>query len=148
MTDEKTLALYNRWLHKDCVVIDVYEQDRYLFLQKLYAVTSTHLYISSENEGEYFKVPRDSREGFDRIQIGDNVGILKMGDETYLAFDEFLLLECNIKSTGQTGIDETTDRDIRPMGIYSVAGVRRESLQPGLNIVVGRDGKARKMMVK
>ena len=63
-------------------------------------------------------------------------------------FDEFLLLECNIKSTGQTGIDETTDRDIRPMGIYSVAGVRRESLQPGLNIVVGRDGKARKMMVK
>ena len=91
VTDEKTLALYNRWLHKDCVVIDEYEQDRYLFLQKLFAVTSTHLYISSENEGEYYKVPRDSREGFDRIQIGDNVGILKMGDETYLAFDEFLL---------------------------------------------------------
>ena len=111
VTDEKTLALYNRWLHKDCVVIDVYEQDRYLFLQKLYAVTSTHLYISSENEGEYFKVPRDSREGFDRIQIGDNVGILKMGDETYLAFDEFLLYI------------PITDSELKKYGIERVKGI-------------------------
>ena len=54
-------------------------------------MTKTHLYIPSENEGEYFKVPKSSFDGFDRIQITDNVGTMVMNGKTYLAFDEFML---------------------------------------------------------
>ena len=56
-------------------------------------------------------MPRDSREGFDRIQIGDNVGILKMGDKSYLAFDEFLLYI------------PITDNELKKYGIERVKGI-------------------------
>lgn len=90
-TDEKVISQYERWLNKECVIVKPYQHLEYNFYPNLYAVTQTHLYIPSETEGEFYKVPKDAHEGFDRIQIDDNVGTLRMNGKTYLAFDELLL---------------------------------------------------------
>ena len=64
-------------------------------------------------------------------------------------FSEFLLLECRVNSTGNTGIVEhATTRQHLPAGIYSLQGVRRDALQRGINIVVTPDGKSRKVIVR
>ena len=36
-------------------------------------------------------MPKSACEGFELIQIGDNVGTMLMNGKTYLVFDEFLL---------------------------------------------------------
>ena len=47
------------------------------------------------------------------------------------------------------GIDETQHKvKTVQAGIYSLNGVRRQALQPGLNIVVYTDGTVRKVAVK
>ena len=61
-------------------------------------------------------------------------------------FDEFLLLECRVNMTGATGIHEREFISTMPAGIYSMQGVRRETLQRGINIVVTPDGKTRKVL--
>ena len=64
-------------------------------------------------------------------------------------FDEFLLLECRVNLTGESGITEQTALfSTRPAGIYSIQGVRRDKLQRGINIIVTADGKSRKVMVR
>lgn len=89
--DERVISTYERWLNHDCEIVKPYQHLEYEFRPNLYAVTRTHLYIPSENEGEYCKVPKTSFEGFECIQITDNVGTMQMNGKTYLAFDEFLL---------------------------------------------------------
>lgn len=89
--DADVVALYQRWLHHDCEVVKSYVHLEYEFHPNIYAVTQSHIYISSENEGEYYKVPKSAYEGFDRIQISDNVGTMLMNGKVYLAFDEFML---------------------------------------------------------
>jgi hypothetical protein len=64
-------------------------------------------------------------------------------------FDEFLLLECLVNTDLSAGIttiaaSEPTSR----VAIYSASGVRRQSLERGLNIVIGADGVIRKIFVK
>ena len=62
---------------------------------------------------------------------------------------EFLLTECRLRFlSSATGI--TNVPAVRPLseGIYSPSGLRLDQLQRGLNIVVGPDGKTRKVMVK
>ena len=49
------------------------------------------MYIPAGNTGEYYKVPRASYSGLDRIQLSDNVGTMQMDGKTYLAFDELML---------------------------------------------------------
>ncbi len=61
-------------------------------------------------------------------------------------FDEFLLLECRVNMTGATGIHEQEFTSTLPAGIYSMQGIRRETLQRGINIVVTPDGKTRKVL--
>lgn len=90
-TDKSVTDIYDRWLSKDCEIIRPYEHLEYEFRTALYAITPTHLYILSENEDEFFKVPKSSFEGFDQIRISDDVGIMLMNGHTYLAFDEFML---------------------------------------------------------
>lgn len=64
-------------------------------------------------------------------------------------FSEFLLLECRVNSTGSSGIVEQQSlRTTLPSGIYSIQGVRRGELQPGINIIVYPDGTSRKVMVR
>lgn len=90
-TDEEVTAVYDRWLLKTCVIVKPYQHLEYYFTPGIYAITQEHIYIRSENEGEYYKVPRSACNGFERIQITDNVGIMTMNGRVYLAFDEFLL---------------------------------------------------------
>ena len=89
--DADVVALYQRWLHHDCEVVKPYAHLEYEFHPNIYAITQSHIYISSENEGEYYKVPKSAYEGFERIQISDNVGTMLMNGKVYLAFDEFML---------------------------------------------------------
>ncbi len=89
-TDENVVSQYEHWLNK-CEIVKQFEHLEYVFLPNLYAVTRSHLYIPSENEGEFYKVPKDAYEGFDRIQIDDNIGTMLMNGKTYLVFDELML---------------------------------------------------------
>ena len=62
---------------------------------------------------------------------------------------EFLLAECRLRNLSLLdGIGNIDVAGRMPMGIYSPSGVRIQQLQHGLNIVVGADGKVRKVVVK
>lgn len=63
-------------------------------------------------------------------------------------FEEFLLLECRINTATVNGITSVEVDHVRQPGIYSLSGVRQQSLQPGINIVVTSDGKVKKVSVK
>ena len=89
--DDNVVSQYERWLNKGCKIVKPYQHLEYDFRPNLYAVTQSHLYIPSENEGEFYKVPKEAHDGFERIQITDNVGIMQMNGKTYLAFDELML---------------------------------------------------------
>lgn len=90
-TDPSVIARYEQWLLHDCIIQKPYRNLEYYFDPNLYAATPTHLYIPAEKAGEYYKIPRSAHEGFDRVQLGDNVGTMQMGGKSYLVFDEFLL---------------------------------------------------------
>lgn len=90
-TDENVTSQYDRWLNNDCEIVMPFQHLDYHFQPNLYAVTQTHLYIPSENEGEMYKVPKSACEGFELIQLGDNVGTMQMNGKTYLVFDELML---------------------------------------------------------
>ena len=64
-------------------------------------------------------------------------------------FHEFLLLDARVNKVLPTGIDvvfaNTTGLS---EGIYSLGGQRRQQLQRGYNIVVTRDGIAKKVLMK
>lgn len=89
--DENVVSQYNRWINHDCELIKPYEYLEYEFHPNIYAITRTHIYISSENEEEYYKVPISAQEGFEHIQTNDNVGTMIMNGKTYLVFDELML---------------------------------------------------------
>ena len=62
---------------------------------------------------------------------------------------EFLLAECVLRNLSSVnGITTVQTARQLPQGIYSPAGIRRQSLQRGLNIIVGADGHSRKVMVQ
>ena len=76
--------------------------------------------------------------------------IIQFKDNTSAGgFHEFLLAECRLRDLSLfTGISTVDATATLPMGIYSPSGMRRQSLQRGMNIIVGADGKTRKVMVK
>lgn len=83
-----------------------YQYLEYVFTPNLYAITQTHMYIPSENEGEFYKVPTSAHEGFEQIRLTDNVGIMRMDDKIYLAFDEFMLyIETSQEELEKYGIE-------------------------------------------
>lgn len=63
-------------------------------------------------------------------------------------FSEYLLLECRINTDGLVdGIEAPSfvnDTDL-PAGIYTITGVKVNSMQPGLNIIRTMDGKTHKV---
>ncbi|MBO6013371.1 MAG: glycosyl hydrolase family 98 [Bacteroidales bacterium] len=62
---------------------------------------------------------------------------------------EFLLAECRLRNLSLiSGITTVDAEKGMAEGIYSPTGIRREQLQPGLNIVVDADGNSRKVMVR
>ncbi len=110
-TDDSVMQQYDRWINHDCEIVKPLQHLEYDFQPNLYAITQTHLYIPSENEGEYFKVPKDAHEGLDRIHIDDNIGTMRMGGKTYLAFDELMLYI------------GTSDKELKEYGIERVSRV-------------------------
>jgi hypothetical protein len=82
---------------------------------------------------------------FDVTTKGDYVIQFK---EVGSGMQEFLLAECRLRDLSiLTGI---TTRPVSrvPEGIYSPSGVRRESLQRGLNIVVKPNGQTQKVLIR
>ena len=64
-------------------------------------------------------------------------------------YHEFLLLECRLTAVALAGINNVAVSEPRSgVAIYSASGLRRQSLEKGLNIVVGADGVTRKIFVK
>jgi hypothetical protein len=62
---------------------------------------------------------------------------------------EFLLAECRLRDlSSATGITTVNAASRWPRGIYSPTGIHRQSLQPGLNIVVDADGNIKKIFVR
>jgi hypothetical protein len=63
---------------------------------------------------------------------------------------EYLLAECRLRDLSRltAGITTHYAGNRMPAGIYSLSGVRRHSLQRGLNIIVDADGQMRKVLVK
>ena len=90
VTNSKVSEQYSQWLDK-CEIVKRFADCEYEFHINLYAVTQDALYIPTNQEHEYYKIPRNAYDGFDKIQLSDNVGTLKMNGKVYLAFDEFLL---------------------------------------------------------
>ncbi len=62
---------------------------------------------------------------------------------------EYLLAECRLRDLNiLSGITSQRADSHTPAGIYSLSGLRRESLQRGLNIIVSANGQKRKVFVK
>ncbi len=97
VTDNAVSELYGQWMDK-CRIVKRFADCEYEFHSNLYAVTQDALYIPTEKEHEYYKVPKDAYDGFEKIQLSDNVGTLTMNGNVYLAFDEFLLYISTSKS--------------------------------------------------
>ena len=62
-------------------------------------------------------------------------------------YDEFLLLECRINGKPNS-IEKILNTSSVPKAIYDIHGVRHETLQRGLNMVMMQDGTVRKLMIK
>lgn len=90
VTDATVVQHYESWM-ENCEIVKQFEDCEYELYQNMYAITEDHIYIQSENDNEYYKVPKDAYEGFDKIKFGDIVGTMLMDNKMYLAFDEFLL---------------------------------------------------------
>lgn len=107
-TDEDVLSQYERWLNHDCEIVKPYAHLEYDFYPGIYAITQDHIYIQSENGNEYYKVPKETNEGFDHIQIDDNVGTMLMNGKIYLVFDELMLyIGTDKKELQRYGIERT-----------------------------------------
>ena len=61
---------------------------------------------------------------------------------------EFLLAECRLRDLNTTGIATVNAASRWPRGIYGPTGMHRQTLQPGLNIVVDADGNVKKVLVR
>ncbi len=63
--------------------------------------------------------------------------------------EEYLLLECRINKEMTDGVIKLVDTATQEeTAIYGLSGIKRSSLQRGLNIVRTADGKTRKIMIK
>ena len=90
VTDAETLAIYDQWM-KTCRIEKPFENLEYVFRPNIYAITQDAIFIPIGEDKGYYKVPKSSIEGLDRITIDDNVGTMTMNKRQYIVFDEFLL---------------------------------------------------------
>ena len=89
VTDEKTVGIYESLL-ESCEIVNPYQEWEYQFDRCLYAVTREALYIESENEGRFYRVPLELCEAFSGFSLNSNVGRITMNGNIYLAFDDIL----------------------------------------------------------
>lgn len=72
---------------KEKVKVNQFEEDNYDFTVLLSAITNDHIFISHHTEG-YYKVPKSLNDVLYDVQFGDNVGVISIGRETYIAIDD------------------------------------------------------------
>ena len=110
VTNEKVIEQYEAWMEK-CVIVKSFKEYEYVFQPNMHAITKDYIYIPTENDNEYYQVPKDAYDGFEKIQFGDNVGTMLMDNKLYLAFDEFLLYIA------------TTNNELKRYGIKKVTQI-------------------------
>lgn len=110
VTNEQVVEQYEAWMEK-CEIVKSFEDCEYEFYPNMYAITEDYIYIPSENDNEYYQVPKDAYDGFERIQFGDNVGTMLMDNKLYLGFDEFMLYIA------------TTNNELKKYGIKKVTQI-------------------------
>ena len=89
-TDENVVSQYERWLD-NCKIEQQFKQYDYYFEPNIYAITKDHLYIPTESDGVYYKIPKSAHECFGKIHIDDNVGLLRMNNKSYITFSDMML---------------------------------------------------------
>ncbi|MDD7319168.1 MAG: hypothetical protein SOZ80_04575 [Prevotella sp.] len=90
VTSSTVSECYDKWMNS-CIINKAFGHLEYVLTPNLYAITQNHIYLPTDKEGEFFKIPRNPNYGFDNIQFGDNVGIMKMNGREYIAFDELMI---------------------------------------------------------
>ncbi len=91
----------------------------------------------------------EEREFLFNITEKGNYVIRFVDNSTDGGYHEFLLLECKLNTTGNTGVQTITEgHNNVPAGIYSPQGIKISSMQSGLNIVIEADGTVKKVMKK
>lgn len=88
VTDEALNEQYANWITHNKGVTAQYPSAEYTFYFSLFAVSINYIYILSVLDDFLYRIPRDTHDGFERIKMGDNVGVLLMDNKAYLAFDE------------------------------------------------------------
>ena len=88
VTDETLNEQYANWIAHCKEITALYPSAEYLFHPSLFAVSINYIYILSVIDDFLYRIPRDAHDGFERIKMGDNVGVLLMDNKAYLAFDE------------------------------------------------------------
>lgn len=85
--------------------------------------------------------------GFDVVEAGNY--IIQFLDKTSSGgMHEFLLAECRLRDLSiVTGITILSGTKYQPRSIYSITGIRYQTMQHGLNIIKDKEGKARKVIV-
>ena len=88
VTNEALNEQYANWIAHSKEITALYPSAEYLFHPSLFAVSINYIYILSVLDDFLYRIPRDAHDGFERIKMGDNVGVLLMDNKAYLAFDE------------------------------------------------------------
>jgi hypothetical protein len=81
-----------------------------VFFPEIYAITHDAVFLpTQEEEGGYYKVPKNAASGLEHINLHDNAGIMTMNGERYIVFDDLLLFihvtEGNLKKYGITKVN-------------------------------------------
>jgi hypothetical protein len=110
VTDSQLLSSYQNWLEKSCEIIREDEKHQYVFFPEIYAITHDAVFLpTQEEEGGYYKVPKNAASGLEHINLHDNAGIMTMNGERYIVFDDLLLFihetEENLKKYGITKVN-------------------------------------------
>ena len=89
---------------------------RISFHPSLFAVSINNIYILSVIDDFLYRIPRDAHDGFERIKMGDNVGVLLMDNKAYLAFDELdIYLPIEPETLEKYGITQVANWEVTPI---------------------------------
>ena len=116
VTDEALNEQYANWIAHSKEITALYPSAEYLFHPSLFAVSINNIYILSVIDDFLYRIPRDAHDGFERIKMGDNVGVLLMDNKAYLAFDELdIYLPIEPETLEKYGITQVANWEVTPI---------------------------------
>ena len=113
------------------------------------AVATSAVYTAAPNTGGNTAANVSSAVSREMAFTIDEAGnyVISFIDQTSGGgYHEFLLLECRVNSTIDTGIDVVDMASGEAFTIYDGSGRQRAAMGPGLNIIRTADGRTRKVM--